>query len=225
MLFVCCPKCSTCAKARKWLEEQGISFEERDIKTDNPTETELRDWHHARSARSSGFSIRAAFRYKALGLRDRLPEMSEAEQYALLATDSMLVKRPLLIEGLRASGFRERNGGKEAERISTVLRAEAPRQFLHDIRRVDIRRLMLYNKSCLSGRRHGTYRSGHNEAVFENRLSERARGFESTRFHAIYGTEVSLGFERRLLAACRRQLATAVDFHAENESHPFRHII
>lgn len=57
MLFVCYPKCSTCAKARKWLEEQGISFEERDIKMDNPTEAELRDWHR----RSNGFSIRAAF--------------------------------------------------------------------------------------------------------------------------------------------------------------------
>ena len=61
MLFVCYPKCSTCAKARKWLEEQGISFEERDIKTDNPTEAELRDCTAAAVCRSSGFSIRAAF--------------------------------------------------------------------------------------------------------------------------------------------------------------------
>ena len=61
MLFVCYPKCSTCAKARKWLEEQGISFEERDIKTDNPTEAELRGWHRRSGLPLKRFSIRAAF--------------------------------------------------------------------------------------------------------------------------------------------------------------------
>ena len=109
MLFVCYPKCSTCAKARKWLEEQEISFEERDIKTDNPTEAELRDWHRRSGLPLKRFFNTSGLQYKALGLKDRLPEMSEDEQYALLATDGMLVKRPLLIgEDFALPGFREK---------------------------------------------------------------------------------------------------------------------
>ena len=111
MLFVCYPKCSTCAKARKWLEEQEISFEERDIKTDNPTEAELRDWHRRSGLPLKRFFNTSGLQYKALGLKDRLPEMSEDEQYALLATDGMLVKRPLLIgEDFALPGFREKHG-------------------------------------------------------------------------------------------------------------------
>ena len=109
MLFVCYPKCSTCAKARKWLEEQEISFEERDIKTDNPTEAELRDWHRRSGLPLKRFFNTSGLQYKALGLKDRLPEMSEDEQYALLATDGMLVRRPLLIgEDFALPGFREK---------------------------------------------------------------------------------------------------------------------
>ena len=73
MLFVCYPKCSTCAKARKWLEEQGISFEERDIKMDNPTEAELRDWHRRSGLPLKRFFNTSGLQYKALGLKDRLP--------------------------------------------------------------------------------------------------------------------------------------------------------
>ena len=108
MLFVCYPKCATCAKARKWLEEQGISFEERDIKTDNPTEAELRDWHRRSGLPLKRFFNTSGLQYKALGLKDRLPEMSEDEQYALLATDGMLVKRPLLVsDEFVLVGFKE----------------------------------------------------------------------------------------------------------------------
>lgn len=108
MLFLCYPKCSTCQKARKWLEEQGISFEERDIKLNNPTEEELRTWY-ARSGLSLKrfFNIRG-LQYKALGLKDKLPNMSEEEQLALLATDGMLVKRPLVVdEDFVLTGFKQ----------------------------------------------------------------------------------------------------------------------
>ena len=97
MLFVCYPRCTTCQKAKAWLEEHGAQLEIRDIKENNPTEDELREWH-----RRSGLPLRRFFntsglQYKALGLKDRLGSMSEDEQFALLATDGMLVKRPLLI--------------------------------------------------------------------------------------------------------------------------------
>ena len=108
MLFVCYPKCTTCQKARKWLDAHGVSCESRDIAAQNPTEAELRAWRAL-----SGLSLRRFFntsglRYKALGLKDRLPEMTEDEQFALLASDGMLVKRPLLItDGAVLVGFRE----------------------------------------------------------------------------------------------------------------------
>ena len=114
MLFVCYPKCSTCAKARKWMEEQEISFEESDIKTDNPTEAELRDWH-----RRSGLPLKRFFNtsgqlYRAMELTKKLPELSEDEQYRLLATDGMLVKRPLLVaEEFVLVGFREAEWDKK----------------------------------------------------------------------------------------------------------------
>ena len=107
MLFLCYPKCSTCQKAKAWLDERGISYELRDIKTDNPTAEELTLWY-----RKSGLPLKKYFntsglQYKALGLKDKLPGMSEAEQLALLATDGMLVKRPLLVgDSFVLTGFR-----------------------------------------------------------------------------------------------------------------------
>ena len=96
MLFVHYPKCSTCQKARAWLEERGAACELRDIKAERPTEEELRAWHAA-----------SGLQYKALGLKDKLPGMSEEEQLALLATDGMLVKRPILVgDGFVLTGFR-----------------------------------------------------------------------------------------------------------------------
>ena len=97
MLFVCYPKCSTCQKAKKWLEEQGIAFTERDIKQDNPTEQELRAWHEKSGLPLRRFFNTSGLQYKALGLKDKLPTMTEDEQIALLASDGMLVKRPLLV--------------------------------------------------------------------------------------------------------------------------------
>ena len=98
MLFVCYPKCSTCKKARKWLEENGIAFDESDIKEDNPTRKELVKWH-----KQSGLPLRKFFNtsgmlYRDLQLKDKLPNMTEDEMYDLLASDGMLVKRPLLIK-------------------------------------------------------------------------------------------------------------------------------
>ena len=97
MLFVCYPKCTTCQKAKAWLDSRGFSYELRDIKSHNPSEAELRSWHAL-----SGLSLRKLFntsglQYKALGLKDKLPAMSEAEQFSLLASDGMLVKRPILV--------------------------------------------------------------------------------------------------------------------------------
>lgn len=108
MLFVCYPKCSTCQKAKAFLEANGCTFETRDIKEENPTYEELKAWY-----RKSGLPLRRFFntsglQYRALELKDRLPDMREDEQLRLLATDGMLVKRPLLIVGDTVLvGFRE----------------------------------------------------------------------------------------------------------------------
>ena len=108
MLFVCYPKCSTCQKAKAWLQERGVAFDERDIKQDNPTEQELRAWHEKSGLPLKRFFNTSGLQYKALGLKDKLPAMSEEEQLALLATDGMLVKRPLLIgEDFALPGFKE----------------------------------------------------------------------------------------------------------------------
>ena len=108
MLFLCYPKCSTCQKARKWLEEQEISFDERDIKQNNPTEEELRTWYARSGLPLKRFFNTSGMQYKALGLKDKLLTMSEEEQLALLATDGMLVKRPLLVdEDFVLTGFKQ----------------------------------------------------------------------------------------------------------------------
>ena len=96
MLFVCYPKCSTCQKAKAWLQERGVAFDERDIKQNNPTEQELRAWHEKSGLPLKRFFNTSGLQYKALGLKDRLPGMDEEEQLDLLAADGMLVKRPIL---------------------------------------------------------------------------------------------------------------------------------
>ena len=107
LTFLCYPRCITCQKARKWLDEHGVEYAFRDIKTENPTLEELTAWHAA-----SGLSLRKFFNtsgqlYKALDLKTKLPHMSDEEQLALLATDGMLVKRPLLVgEDFVLTGFR-----------------------------------------------------------------------------------------------------------------------
>ena len=107
MLFVCYPKCTTCQKAKAWLEGRGLTFDVRDIKTDRPTEAELRQWHERSGLPLKRFFNTSGLQYKALGLKDKLPEMSEEEQLSLLATDGMLVKRPILVgEDFVRTGFR-----------------------------------------------------------------------------------------------------------------------
>ncbi len=109
MLFVCYPKCTTCQKAKKWLLEKGMEFEERDIKADNPTKEELNAWY-----RKSGLPLKRFFNtsgmlYKEMQLKDKLLDMSEDEQLSLLATDGMLVKRPIVVTDEKVLvGFKEK---------------------------------------------------------------------------------------------------------------------
>ena len=107
MLFICYPQCSTCQKARTWLDEKGITYDFRDIKLENPTAEELTRWWKLSGLPLKKFFNTSGLQYKALGLKDKLPAMSEDEQIALLATDGMLVKRPLLVgEDFVLTGFR-----------------------------------------------------------------------------------------------------------------------
>ena len=109
MLFVCYPKCSTCKKAQKWLDENGKNYEMRDIKTDKPTEDELAEWWEKSGLPLKRFFNTSGKLYKEMKLKDRLPEMSEAGQISRRATDGMLVKRPILVsEDKVLVGFREK---------------------------------------------------------------------------------------------------------------------
>ncbi len=108
MQFICYDRCTTCRKARKWLDDHGIAYEERPIREQNPSAEELRSWHE-----KSGLPLRRFFNtsgtlYREMELTRRLPEMSDEEQLALLSADGMLVKRPLLVDGDTVLvGFRE----------------------------------------------------------------------------------------------------------------------
>ena len=109
MLFVCYPKCTTCKKAEKWLQDQGLEFEKRDIKLQNPSKEELKEWHQKSGLPLKRFFNTSGYLYKEMKLKDKLPEMTEEEQYDLLATDGMLVKRPILVTGDKVLvGFREK---------------------------------------------------------------------------------------------------------------------
>lgn len=109
MLFVEYPKCTTCQKAKKWLTEKGVAFEERHIVEQNPTVEELKEWHQKSGLPLKRFFNTSGMKYKELGLKDKLPLMSEEEQYELLATDGMLVKRPVLVgDDFAFPGFREK---------------------------------------------------------------------------------------------------------------------
>lgn len=91
------PKCSTCKKAIKYLQDKNVEFESRDIKENNPSAEELKKWHEMSGLPLKRFFNTSGLKYKELGLKDKLAEMSEEEQYQLLATDGMLVKRPILV--------------------------------------------------------------------------------------------------------------------------------
>lgn len=108
VLFLEYPKCSTCKKAKSWLDSHGVAYEDRHIKEDNPTAAELEEWH-----KKSGLDIKRFFNtsgnlYKEMKLKDKLPEMSLEEKYELLSTDGMLVKRPIIVgDGFVLTGFKE----------------------------------------------------------------------------------------------------------------------
>ncbi|MBQ3137063.1 MAG: arsenate reductase family protein [Clostridia bacterium] len=109
MKFICYPKCTTCQKAKKWLDEKGIDYEMRDIKTENPTFEELEKWHALSNMPLKKFFNTSGLLYKSMNLKDKLPTMSEKEMLSLLETDGMLVKRPLLVgETFVLTGFREK---------------------------------------------------------------------------------------------------------------------
>lgn len=108
MLFVCYPKCTTCQKARTWLDAQGVSYEVRDIKLQNPSAEELRQWWQRSGLPLKKFFNTSGNLYKEMHLKDKLPQMSEEEQLSLLATNGMLVKRPLVVgEDFVLTGFKE----------------------------------------------------------------------------------------------------------------------
>ena len=107
MLFVYYPKCSTCRKAKKWLEENNIEFEERHIIDDNPTYEELKQWYEKSGLSLNKFFNTSGMKYRELKLKDKRPEMSEDEQLKLLATDGMLVKRPVIVsDDVVLTGFK-----------------------------------------------------------------------------------------------------------------------
>ena len=108
MLLICYPKCTTCQKAKKWLESQGIAYTERNIAEENPTYAELKEWYKKSGLPLKRFFNTSGLLYNSMQLKDKLPEMSEEEQLKLLATDGMLVKRPLVVDGDNVlTGFKE----------------------------------------------------------------------------------------------------------------------
>ena len=108
LLFIHYPACSTCKKAKKWLDEKKQTYADRSVKDQNPSEEELREWHKKSGLPLKKFFNTSGIQYRELSLKDRLPAMSEEEQLTLLATDGMLVKRPLLVgDGFVLIGFRQ----------------------------------------------------------------------------------------------------------------------
>ena len=114
MLFLQYPPCTTCKKAKKWLDDNGISYEDRHIKENNPTYEELKAWYEKSGLPLKKFFNTSGLQYRALELKDKLPGMSEEEQLRLLATDGMLVKRPLVVtETAVLTGFKAEDWEKK----------------------------------------------------------------------------------------------------------------
>ncbi len=108
LTVLCYKNCSTCQRALKWLDEKGIDYEERPIREERPTAEELKEWYQQSGLPLKRFFNTSGSLYKELNLKERLPGMSEDEQLALLATDGMLVKRPLVVgDGVVLTGFKE----------------------------------------------------------------------------------------------------------------------
>lgn len=109
ILFIQYPKCTTCQKAKKWLDDNGIEYDDRHIKENNPTYEELKDWYKKSNLPLKRFFNTSGLLYKSMGLKDKLPTMSEDEQLKLLATDGMLVKRPIIVsDNAVLTGFKEK---------------------------------------------------------------------------------------------------------------------
>ena len=107
--FICYPKCTTCQRAQKWLDEKNVEYEFRDIKQNNPTKEELTKWYKESGLPLKKFFNTSGLLYKSLDLKNKLPQMTEDEMLTLLATDGMLVKRPLLIgKNFILTGFKEK---------------------------------------------------------------------------------------------------------------------
>lgn len=116
MIFICYPKCSTCQKAKKWLNEQDIKYTERHIVDNNPSYEELKEWYNKSGLPLKRFFNTSGLLYKEMQLKDKLPTMNEEEQLKLLATNGMLVKRPLVVNGdMVLIGFKE---AELAEKLS-----------------------------------------------------------------------------------------------------------
>lgn len=116
MIFICYPKCSTCQKAKKWLDEQDIKYTERHIVDNNPSYEELKEWYNKSGLPLKRFFNTSGLLYKEMQFKDKLPTMTEEEQLKLLATNGMLVKRPLVVNGdMVLIGFKE---AEWAEKLS-----------------------------------------------------------------------------------------------------------
>lgn len=114
MLFIEYPKCTTCMKAKKWLETNHITFEDRNIKTENPSYDELKAWFEKSDLPLKKFFNTSGLLYKSLELKNKLPSMTEEEQLSLLATDGMLVKRPIVVTDNKVLvGFNEKEWERE----------------------------------------------------------------------------------------------------------------
>ena len=110
MKFICYPKCTTCKKAQAWLDSKGLTYEVRDIKTENPTEAEITVWYKKSGLPLKKFFNTSGLLYKSMQLNDKLADMTEEEQIKLLSTDGMLVKRPILVtENTVLVGFKEKD--------------------------------------------------------------------------------------------------------------------
>ena len=109
MLFIEYPKCSTCQKAKKWLDSHGVNYDDRHIKEENPTAEELKEWKKKSGLPLKRFFNTSGILYRELGIKDKLETMSEEEKYEILASDGMLVKRPILVaDDFVLVGFREK---------------------------------------------------------------------------------------------------------------------
>ena len=123
MLFVYYPKCSTCQKAKKWLDENNLKYTERHIVEDNPTYDDLKDWYNRSGLPLKKFFNTSGLLYKDMKLKDKLPGMTEDEQLKLLATNGMLVKRPVVVDGDTVLlGFKEAEWAEKlSSRIQTLI--------------------------------------------------------------------------------------------------------